>query len=148
MNFIKVKSSFFYLAFCLLFSACSVLKKTSVKTVSTTISSLKFLDEYDLPYNLQYKNTTVGGLSSIDYDAQNDVYYLISDDRSELNPSRFYTAKINLNLNEINSVKMVAVTTLLQENGQPYPDLKKAYQTNSRSGSNAFQPENPSIGLE
>ncbi len=125
MNFIKVKSSFFYLAFCLLFSACSVLKKTSIKTVSTTISSLKFLDEYDLPYNLQYKNTTVGGLSSIDYDAQNDVYYLISDDRSELNPSRFYTAKISLNLNEINSVKMVAVTTLRQENGQPYPDLKK-----------------------
>ncbi len=125
MNFIKVKSSFFYLAFCLLFSACSVLKKTSVKTVSATISSLKFLDEYDLPYNLQYKNTTVGGLSSIDYDAQNDLYYLISDDRSEFNPSRFYTAKISLDLNEINSVKMVAVTTLRQENGQPYPDLKK-----------------------
>lgn len=125
MNFIKVKSSFFYLAICLLFSACSVLKKTSIKTVSTTISSLKFLDEYDLPYNLPYKNTTVGGLSSIDYDAQNDVYYLISDDRSEINPSRFYTAKISLVSTEINSVKIIGVTTLRQENGQPYPDLKK-----------------------
>ncbi len=125
MNSIKVKSIIFCLLSCLLFSACSVLKKTSIKEASTTISSLKFLDEYDLPYNLQYKNTTVGGLSSIDYDAQNDVYYLISDDRSEINPSRFYTAKISLVSKQINSIKMVAVTTLLQENGQPYPDLKK-----------------------
>ncbi len=125
MNLIKVKSVFFGVMFYTLFSSCSTFKKTSVKTASTTISSLKFLDEYDLPYNLQYKNTTVGGLSSIDYDVKNDQYYLICDDRSEINPSRFYTAKISLNKNEINSVKMVAVTTLLQENGQPYPDLKK-----------------------
>ncbi len=111
--------------FSLLLSSCSILKKTSVKTASTTIGSLKFLDEYDLPYNLQYKNTTVGGLSSIDYDAKNDVYYLISDDRSEINSSRFYTAKISLTGKEINSVKMVNVTTLLQQDGKPYPDLKK-----------------------
>ncbi len=124
-NSILLKPLLFLLLFSLLISACSSLKKTPVKEASTTISSLKFLDEYDLPYNLPYKKTTVGGLSSIDYDAQNDVYYLISDDRSEINPSRFYTAKISLNLNEINSVKMVAVTTLRQENGQPYPDLKK-----------------------
>ncbi|MEX8549092.1 MAG: esterase-like activity of phytase family protein [Mucilaginibacter sp.] len=105
-------------------SACSSLKKVPVKEVSTTISSLKFLDEYDLPYNLQYQNTTVGGLSGIDYDAKNDVYYIISDDRSEINPSRFYTAKISLIGKEINSVKLVAVNTLKQQNGQPYPDLK------------------------
>jgi hypothetical protein len=106
-------------------SACTSLKKVPVKEVSTTISNMKFLDEYDLPYNLQYQNTTVGGLSGIDYDAKNDVYYLISDDRSEINPSRFYTAKIGLTSKEINSVKLVAVNTLKQENNQPYPDLKK-----------------------
>ncbi len=121
----KPYNSFLYILFSLLLPACSALKNTSVKTASTTISSLKFLDEYDLPYNLQYKNTTVGGLSSIDYDAKNDLYYLISDDRSEINPSRFYTAKISLTSKEINSVKMVNVTTLLQQNNQPYPDLKK-----------------------
>ncbi|WP_419802332.1 esterase-like activity of phytase family protein [Mucilaginibacter sp.] len=125
MNTNKVQSFFFVAMACLLFSGCSVFKKTPVKTASATISGLKFLDEYDLPYNLQYKNTTVGGLSSIDYDVKNDRYYLISDDRSEINPSRFYTAKISLSKNEINSVKIVAVTTLLQQNGKPYPDLKK-----------------------
>ncbi|MGI4021658.1 MAG: esterase-like activity of phytase family protein [Janthinobacterium lividum] len=115
----------FLAALSFLFSACSSLKKTPVKEASTTISSLKFLDEYDLPYNLQFKNTTVGGLSGIDYDAKTDSYYLICDDRSEINPSRFYTAKISLAGKEINSVKITGVTTLLQQNGQPYPDLKK-----------------------
>ncbi|WP_299289999.1 esterase-like activity of phytase family protein [uncultured Mucilaginibacter sp.] len=115
---------FLALFFCCI-SACSSLKKVPVKEVSATISSLKFLDEYDLPYNLQYQNTTVGGLSGIDYDAKNDVYYIISDDRSEINPSRFYTAKISLAGKEINSVKLIAVTTLKQQNNQPYPDLKQ-----------------------
>lgn len=129
MNSTKVSARcqhiLFLALFSLLISGCSALKKTSVKEASTTISSLKFLDEYDLPYNLQYKNTTVGGLSAIDYDAKNDLYYLISDDRSEINPSRFYTAKISLTSKEINSVKITNVTTLLQQNNQPYPSLKK-----------------------
>ncbi len=124
-NSILLKPLLFLLLFSLLISACSSLKKTSVKEASTTIGSLKFLDEYDLPYNLQYKNTTVGGLSGIDYDAKNGVYYLISDDRSEINPSRFYTAKISLTSKEINSVKLTDVITLRQKNNQPYPDLKK-----------------------
>ncbi len=114
-NSIQLKPLLFLLLFSLLISACSSLKKTPVKEASTTIGSLKFLDEYDLPYNLQYKNTTVGGLSGIDYDAKNGVYYLISDDRSEINPSRFYTAKISLTSKEINSVKLTDVITLRQK---------------------------------
>lgn len=115
----------FLLLFILLVSSCSSLKKVPVKEASTTISGLKFLDEYDLPYKLQYKNTTVGGLSGIDYDAKNDMYYLICDDRSEINPARFYTAKISIVGNEINSVKLTDAITLKQENNKPYPDLKK-----------------------
>lgn len=124
-NSIQLKKLPFLLLLPLLTSSCSTIKKVPVKEASTTISKLQFLDEYDLPYNLPYKKTTVGGLSSIDYDAQNDVYYLISDDRSEINPSRFYTAKISLASKEINSIRITGVITLLQENGQPYPDLKK-----------------------
>lgn len=124
-NSIQLKKLLFLLLLPLLTSSCSTLKKVPVKEASATISKLQFLDEYDLPYNLQYQNTTVGGLSSIDYDAKDDIYYLISDDRSEINPSRFYTAKISLTGKEINSVKLVNVTTLLQQNNQPYPDLKK-----------------------
>lgn len=124
-NSIQLKKLPFLLLLPLLTSSCSTLKKVPVKEASTTISKLQFLDEYDLPYNLQFKNTTVGGLSSIDYDAKNDLYYLISDDRSEINPSRFYTAKISLLGKEINSVKLTDVITLKQKSNKPYPNLKE-----------------------
>jgi hypothetical protein len=90
-----------------------------------TISSLKFLGEYIVPHNLQYSNTTVGGLSGIDYDAAKKVYYLISDDRSAVNPARFYTAKIMMGERGIDSVYFVNVTLLKQKNGGLYPNSKQ-----------------------
>ena len=61
---------------------------------------LKFLSEYDIPYNKEYQNTIIGGLSGIDHESQKNVYYVISDDRSERNPARFYKAKIIINNNK------------------------------------------------
>lgn len=90
-----------------------------------SISRLKFLSEFDVPHNLMYNNTTVGGLSGIDYDAGKNVYYLICDDRSAINPARFYTAKINIGANRIDSVYFVNVTLLKQQNGKPYPNSKQ-----------------------
>ena len=66
----------------------------------------------------------MGGLSGIDYDAGKNLYYLISDDRSERSPARFYTAKIHLNAKGIDSVEFLSVRNLLQPNGQVYPDSK------------------------
>jgi hypothetical protein len=48
--------------------------------------------------------TVVGGLSSIDYDVKNDLYYFICDDRAVYNDARFYTAKIHLGTNKIDSL--------------------------------------------
>ena len=96
-----------------------------VVTAQTTISKLKFLSEYDVPHNLQFKNTTVGGLSGIDYDKMKNVYYLISDDRSAINPARFYTAKIKFSSSKIDSVEFVEVTTLLNAEGKAYPNSKQ-----------------------
>lgn len=94
------------------------------------ISGLKLLGEYDVPYNLKYNNTTVGGLSGIDYDAAKKVYYLISDDRSAINPSRFYTAKVQISSKGIDSVYFTNVTFLKQKNGSTYPNhAKDAFHT-------------------
>ncbi|NJE06878.1 hypothetical protein E3E36_12190, partial [Thermococcus sp. M36] len=73
------------------------------------ISKLNFLSEYTVPHNLQFKGTTVGGLSGIDYDAKNNLYYIISDDRSAINAARYYTAKIFFSNNKIDSVVFVDV---------------------------------------
>lgn len=90
-----------------------------------SISQLKLIGEYDVPHNLSFKGTTVGGLSGIDYDRAQGVYYMICDDRSATNPARYYTAKIYLNNKKIDSVVFVNVTTLLQKNGKPYPGVKE-----------------------
>jgi hypothetical protein len=49
------------------------------------------------------------------------LYYMICDDRSAINPARYYSAKIFLNDKKIDSVVFVNVTTLLQPNRKPYP---------------------------
>ena len=89
------------------------------------ITGVKFLGQYIIPHNLNYNNTTVGGLSGIDYDATNNQYYLISDDRSAINPARFYTAHISFTQNGIDSVKFIGVQNMLQPNGNVYPNSKQ-----------------------
>lgn len=88
------------------------------------ISGLKFLGEHVVPHNLIFKGTTVGGLSGIDYDAKSNRYFAISDDRSYINPARFYTLKIPVGPKGIDSVVFEDVRSLYQQNGETYPDSK------------------------
>ncbi|MFM6924419.1 MAG: esterase-like activity of phytase family protein [Ferruginibacter sp.] len=98
---------------------------TATKTITqpgASIRSLKYLDSYDIPFNLKYKNTIVGGLSGIDYDVKNDSYYLVSDDRSDKNPARFYKAKIFISAKRIDSLAFTGVENMLQPDGKVYPN--------------------------
>jgi len=106
------------------FSSCSNSKKLSALPAAKNITSIKFLSEYEIPYNLNYKNTTVGGLSGIDYDAKKDCYYFICDDRSDINPARFYKGKIFMGSNKIDSMHFTDVVSLLQPNNTVYPNKK------------------------
>lgn len=120
------KISFRFLSSFLL--VLSVLSCTTAKRATQTkanISNLKFLDTYEIPFDLLYNNTVVGGLSGIDYDAKSNLYYLISDDRSDKNPARFYTAKIFFTLNNIDSIVFISVANMLQPDGSVYPNNKQ-----------------------
>ena len=57
-----------------------------------SLPSLRFIGEQQLAHQLQYKDSTVGGLSGIDYDVDTDTWILVSDERSRHNAARFYTA--------------------------------------------------------
>ncbi|WP_083468862.1 esterase-like activity of phytase family protein [Nostoc piscinale] len=87
------------------------------------IRSIDFIGEATLPKSLSFQKTEIGGLSGITYDAKNDLYYVISDDRGQKAPTRFYTFKINLSkgLLENGDVVPVGVTMLLNQNGQNFP---------------------------
>lgn len=102
--------------------SCTTSKKLNQ---SQPINSLKFINEYTIPYNFQFESTTVGGLSGIDYDNKNKVYYMICDDRSDRNPARFYTAIININKNKIDTVIFIAATFFKNSMGKYYPNSKE-----------------------
>lgn len=57
---------------------------------------LSYIGQQIVPTGALFSGTTVGGLSSIDYDAANGRYFAISDDRSSLNPARYYTLSLDL----------------------------------------------------
>ena len=113
-----LKNLFLIFGACLLFSANLLAQKKK------TIGSLRLIGEYDLPHNMPFMGTTVGGLSGIDYDSRTKTYHMICDDRSAINPARYYSAKIFFTEKKIDSVVFVNVTTLLQPDGKAYPDSK------------------------
>ncbi|WP_316847753.1 esterase-like activity of phytase family protein [Pedobacter psychrodurus] len=113
--------SFVYAFFVVVLSSCSTTRYVAVKQEETSISSVKFLNEYIMPLNATFQNTIVGGLSGIDYDVKQNQYYLISDDPSQFSPARIYTAQIDLKENKIDTVRITGLTYMLQENGKPYP---------------------------
>lgn len=88
------------------------------------IGSLKFIGAVTVPNDATVDGTLVGGLSGIDYDPAADLWYLISDDKSDKNPARFYTAKLAFDGAHLASVEIAHAVTLLQVDGQPYPSAK------------------------
>lgn len=112
---------FFYVFF--FTGSCATVKKVTQTTAD--IKTLKLIGQYVIPYDLKYNNTTVGGLSGIDYEEKNKLFYLISDDRSDRNPARFYTASIFFSQTGIDSLVFRTVNNMLKENGTVYPNNKQ-----------------------
>ncbi|KLT65321.1 hypothetical protein AB669_15620 [Pedobacter sp. BMA] len=123
-------------------SSCSSTKSISSKKQELNISAVHFLDEYVLPLNGTFQNTLVGGLSGIDYDVKEDQYYLISDDPSQFNPARIYTAEIRISGNKIDTVNITGVTSILQENGLPYPKYEYGKNSKADGESVRYNPRN------
>lgn len=85
--------------------------------------ALEFLGQAIVPTGTTYAGTVVGGLSSVTYDAARGVFYVLSDDQSQLNPARFYTLRVDLSDGRLDNgdVQFAGVTTLLAPDGLPYP---------------------------
>ncbi len=79
---------------------------------------VEVIGEARLPTGLIYENTEFGGISGITYDAKNQLYYAISDDRSQKAAARFYTLKIDIS--PVRVLPEIAVTTLLDESKQAF----------------------------
>ncbi|MCX9156326.1 esterase-like activity of phytase family protein [Niveibacterium sp. 24ML] len=94
---------------------------------SANAAPLEYIGQQIVPSGTLFAGTTVGGLSSIDYDAATGSYFAVSDDRSAINPARFYTLSLDLSkfvrsaTPGMQGVSFSAVTTLRQADGTPFP---------------------------
>ena len=66
-----------------IFISCSNLKQVSQ---NNSTPQLKFINSIEIPFNQDFKNTKIGGLSGIDYDKKNDLYYRYKIQRSDSSP--------------------------------------------------------------
>ena len=107
-----------------LITSCSPPRRVSAEERMFRQFSLEFIDRYEIPKET-YQNTVVGGLSAIAYDRQQDLFYVLSDDRGKLAPARFYTFKLEIEQTDDAGIKIdrfepQAVTFLLDDEGKQY----------------------------
>ena len=107
---------------------------------SFAVTKIDFIGRAIFPTGSPFQGTEIGGLSGITYDAEKQVYYAISDDRSSKAPARFYTLKINLQSGKLEKeqITFTGVTTLLDENGKSLPELSLDPEGIAFSGNSVF----------
>src|SRR5262245_16891328 len=95
--------------------AASLLPATAASAHGGPHIRLQFRGQAIIPTGTMFQSTTIGGLSSIAYDARRDVYYAISDDPSQFQPARYYTIGLDIRDGRLTDgdVHFKAVTTLL-----------------------------------
>ncbi|NJK27545.1 MAG: esterase-like activity of phytase family protein [Coleofasciculaceae cyanobacterium SM2_3_26] len=121
----KIRNLVCFLLGCLLFLSCGGGEPTQATpqvepSIPEQFSDFEILHQVTFPTGYSFEDTEFGGLSGITYDAQRDVYYAISDDRSIKAPARFYTIHIDTNAG---TVEPIATTFLKNETGENFPPL-------------------------
>ncbi|TYR78819.1 esterase-like activity of phytase family protein [Priestia megaterium] len=86
------------------------------------VGSLKLIGEQRIPFKQTFQDTIVGGISGLAYNSKQDAWVMISDDRSDNNSARFYTAQLNYDHKDFNSVALNEVHFLKQADGTTYPN--------------------------
>ncbi|MFC8276732.1 esterase-like activity of phytase family protein [Streptomyces sp. NPDC057271] len=81
----------------------------------------RLLGEKIVPHKLDFLDTTVGGFSGVDRNRCTGEYVFISDDRSNIQPARFYTATLDVDVDGVHSVDFTGTHPFLQPDGSVYP---------------------------
>lgn len=103
-------------ALCL--TACGSLPQAPTSDDRATPSiSLRLIGERTIAHRAELAGTTFGGISGMDYDEARDVFYLLSDDRSQNGPARFYTAKISITATELGVPQILSSVSIKNADG-------------------------------
>ena len=94
-----------------------------------SVGSLRLIGQQVLPRRTEFQGTVVGGLSGIDYDAANQRYLLISDDRTSTdspNAPRFYTARLTFDASSFAGVEFLGTVAMKRPDGSTFPKVPDA----------------------
>lgn len=81
-------------------------------TPVATADELRYADQTTVAHGAQFDGTVIGGLSAISYHPGQRRYYVLSDDKAQHGPVRFYTAEIPLSDNAIDPVRFTGMQPL------------------------------------
>ncbi|MEV5835842.1 esterase-like activity of phytase family protein [Nocardia sp. NPDC052112] len=88
--------------------------------IASDTAPVRLLGQQLIPYGTDFRGTTVGGLSGIDFQPGTGEYVLISDDRSERDPARFYTARFGVDDGGVGPVALTGTHPLRTPDGARY----------------------------
>jgi len=106
----------------------AALSATLLTGTAVHAATLTYLGQNIVATGATYQSTQVGGLSGIDYNPLSGGYVAISDDRSQINPARYYDLTLDVsrftrsNTPGSSGVQFTGVTTLLTPAGTPFPN--------------------------
>ena len=105
-------------------SACNLPQRVTAESRMFRDFSVELLDQYEIPKE-KFQDTVIGGLSAIAYNREQDIFYVLSDDRGKRSPARFYTFKLELRKIDQKQIKIASfkpqgVTLLFDEEGKKY----------------------------
>jgi hypothetical protein len=119
---------------------------STATTVTVPGYSFDVLGELYLPGWLTYRGTKVSGLSGVDFDPATNTLYLLSSDRSDQRPARFYTASVSVTGSDCPKVSLTgSVNTLRRPDGTPYPPSASAGQDLVDPQAIRFNPTNGNV---
>ena len=108
------------IVYVMLFSLVAMHRQTALAQENSPVE-LTFMGEQRIRTGTLFENTEFGGISGITYVAEDNIYYAITDDRSERNPSRFYTVQLAFDDEQFTDVTISDVTSILREDASDFP---------------------------
>ncbi|CAN7272703.1 esterase-like activity of phytase family protein [Pseudoduganella sp. LjRoot289] len=109
----------------ILFSLPAASAEAPAQLGERTVASLRFIGEQRIPHKHGFRGTTAGGLSGVDYDAASGNWLFASDDRSVIDPARFYTARLDFDGAAFRSAVLLGIDNFKQADGSNYPSMKE-----------------------
>lgn len=78
--------------------------------------ALKLVGAFEVPRGLAVDGAPFGGISGLDYDRRTDAWLMISDDRSDKAPARFFVGKL-----DAKGLRLTGQIPLRREDGSTFP---------------------------